>query len=184
MLKLRRSLKELSDKRRKPLELECLVDANLHVPLDEIRVDKTLCFVEEPVEILDREIKKLKRRKIVLVKVMWNSKRGPKMRFPQRGYCDIRDLIRCMGNRLSVQISHFECFVIDDKWFYVHCLQYDLSKFCPYNTVLVDHGDPSINTVLTAPTDKPGVALLDFVIFPLRWLSLIRLGLHTITAIA
>ncbi|GJT70640.1 putative reverse transcriptase domain-containing protein [Tanacetum coccineum] len=57
---------------------KCLVDANLHVPLDEIRVDKTLCFVEEPVEILDREIKKLKRRKIVLVKVMWNSKRGPK----------------------------------------------------------------------------------------------------------
>lgn len=48
--------------------------------------------------------------------------------------------------------------------------KYDLSKFCPYNTVLVDHGDPSINTVLTAPTDKPGVALLDFVIFPPRWL--------------
>ncbi|ESQ43083.1 hypothetical protein EUTSA_v100136911mg, partial [Eutrema salsugineum] len=47
---------------------------------------------------------------------------------------------------------------------------YDLQKFCPYNTVLVDHGDPSINTVLTAPTDKPGVALLDFVIFPPRWL--------------
>ncbi|KAL2944438.1 Homogentisate 1 2-dioxygenase [Bienertia sinuspersici] len=48
--------------------------------------------------------------------------------------------------------------------------KYDLSKFCPYNTVLVDHGDPSVNTVLTAPTDKPGVALLDFVIFPPRWL--------------
>ncbi|KAM7250542.1 hypothetical protein ACFE04_022425 [Oxalis oulophora] len=48
--------------------------------------------------------------------------------------------------------------------------KYDLSKFCPYNTVLIDHGDPSINTVLTAPTDKPGVALLDFVIFPPRWL--------------
>ncbi|KAJ4748835.1 hypothetical protein LUZ62_083240 [Rhynchospora pubera] len=48
--------------------------------------------------------------------------------------------------------------------------KYDLSKFCPFNTVLFDHGDPSINTVLTAPTDKPGVALLDFVIFPPRWL--------------
>ncbi|GKF17755.1 putative reverse transcriptase domain-containing protein [Tanacetum coccineum] len=32
---------------------ECLADANLHVPLDEIKVDKTLCFVEEPVEIMD-----------------------------------------------------------------------------------------------------------------------------------
>ncbi|URE42931.1 homogentisate 1,2-dioxygenase [Musa troglodytarum] len=48
--------------------------------------------------------------------------------------------------------------------------KYDLSKFCPFNTVLIDHGDPSINTVLTAPSDKPGVALLDFVIFPPRWL--------------
>ncbi|GJR45083.1 putative reverse transcriptase domain-containing protein [Tanacetum coccineum] len=56
---------------------KCLADANLHVPLDEIKVDKTLRFVEEPIEIMDREIKKLKRRKVVLVKVRWNSKRGP-----------------------------------------------------------------------------------------------------------
>nr|GFD09274.1 putative reverse transcriptase domain-containing protein [Tanacetum cinerariifolium] len=55
----------------------CLADANLHVPLDEIKVDKILRFVEEPVEIMDREIKKLKCRKIVLVKVRWNSKRDP-----------------------------------------------------------------------------------------------------------
>ncbi|GJR48167.1 putative reverse transcriptase domain-containing protein [Tanacetum coccineum] len=56
---------------------KCLADANLHVPLDEIKVDKILCFVEEPVDIMDRDIKKLKRRKIALVKVRWNSKRGP-----------------------------------------------------------------------------------------------------------
>ncbi|GJX32222.1 putative reverse transcriptase domain-containing protein, partial [Tanacetum coccineum] len=55
---------------------KCLADANLHVSLEEIKVDKTLRFVEEPVEIMDREIKKLKRRKIALVKVRWNSKRG------------------------------------------------------------------------------------------------------------
>nr|GEU69067.1 hypothetical protein [Tanacetum cinerariifolium] len=55
-----------------------LADANLHVPLDEIKVDKTLCFVEEPVEIMDLEIKKLQHRKIALVKVRWNSKCGPK----------------------------------------------------------------------------------------------------------
>ncbi|GKF63693.1 hypothetical protein Tco_0187141 [Tanacetum coccineum] len=40
---------------------KCLTDASLHVPLDEIKVDKTLRFVEEPVEIMDREIKSLKR---------------------------------------------------------------------------------------------------------------------------
>ncbi|XP_020592921.1 homogentisate 1,2-dioxygenase [Phalaenopsis equestris] len=49
--------------------------------------------------------------------------------------------------------------------------KYDLNKFCPFNTVLFDHGDPSINTVLTAPTDKAGVALLDFVVFPSRWVA-------------
>nr|GEX29549.1 putative reverse transcriptase domain-containing protein [Tanacetum cinerariifolium] len=54
----------------------CLADANLHVPLDEIKVDHTLHFVEKPVEIMDREIKKLKCRKIALVKVRWNLKRG------------------------------------------------------------------------------------------------------------
>ncbi|GJW40915.1 hypothetical protein Tco_0066760 [Tanacetum coccineum] len=56
---------------------KCLADASLHVPLDEIKVDKTLRFVEEPVEIIDLEIKSLKRSKISLVKVRWNSKRGP-----------------------------------------------------------------------------------------------------------
>ncbi|GKF21904.1 hypothetical protein Tco_0070542 [Tanacetum coccineum] len=56
---------------------KCLADANLHVPLDEINVYKTLRFVEETVEIMDREVKKLKRMKIALVKVRWNSKHGP-----------------------------------------------------------------------------------------------------------
>ncbi|GJW56477.1 hypothetical protein Tco_0103208 [Tanacetum coccineum] len=57
---------------------KCLADANLHVPLNEIKVDKTLRLVEEPVEIMDRETRKLKHRKVGLVKVRWNSKRSPK----------------------------------------------------------------------------------------------------------
>ncbi|GKB05123.1 putative reverse transcriptase domain-containing protein [Tanacetum coccineum] len=48
---------------------KCLADANLHMPLDEIKVDKTLRFVEEPVEIMDRDVKSLKRSKISIVKV-------------------------------------------------------------------------------------------------------------------
>ncbi|GJU44500.1 putative reverse transcriptase domain-containing protein [Tanacetum coccineum] len=55
---------------------KCLADPTLKVPLDEIRVDAKLNFVEEPVEILEREFKKLKRSRIVIVKVRWNSKRG------------------------------------------------------------------------------------------------------------
>ncbi|GJQ98093.1 N-acylphosphatidylethanolamine synthase isoform X1 [Tanacetum coccineum] len=46
---------------------KCLADASLHVPLDEIKVDKTLRFVEEPVEIMDREVKRLKRSEILVI---------------------------------------------------------------------------------------------------------------------
>ncbi|GJQ90094.1 putative reverse transcriptase domain-containing protein [Tanacetum coccineum] len=56
---------------------KCLADPTLQVPLDEIRVDAKLNFVEEPVEILEREFKKLKHSRIAIVKVWWNSKRGP-----------------------------------------------------------------------------------------------------------
>ncbi|GJT16727.1 putative reverse transcriptase domain-containing protein [Tanacetum coccineum] len=54
-----------------------LADANLYAPLEEIKVDKTLCFVEEPVEIMDHEVKKFKCSRILNVKVHWNSNRGP-----------------------------------------------------------------------------------------------------------
>ncbi|GKA27231.1 putative reverse transcriptase domain-containing protein [Tanacetum coccineum] len=56
---------------------KCLAKPTLQVPLDEIRVDAKLNFVKEPVEILKREFKKLKRSRIAIVKVQWNSKRGP-----------------------------------------------------------------------------------------------------------
>ncbi|GJZ55815.1 putative reverse transcriptase domain-containing protein, partial [Tanacetum coccineum] len=48
---------------------KCLADPTLHVPLEEIQVDARLNFVEEPVEILEREFKKLKRSRIPIVKV-------------------------------------------------------------------------------------------------------------------
>ncbi|GJZ43016.1 putative reverse transcriptase domain-containing protein, partial [Tanacetum coccineum] len=88
--------KSYADKRRKPLEFsigdyldgvhdtfhvsnikKCLADPTLQVPLDEIQVDVRLNFMEDPVEILEREFKKLKRSRIAIVKVRWNSKRGP-----------------------------------------------------------------------------------------------------------
>jgi len=48
--------------------------------------------------------------------------------------------------------------------------KYDLARFNTINTVSFDHPDPSIFTVLTSPTDTPGVANCDFVIFPPRWM--------------
>ncbi|GJX14028.1 hypothetical protein Tco_0205786 [Tanacetum coccineum] len=56
---------------------KCLADPTLQVPLDEIQVDVKLNFVEESVEILEREFKKLKRSRIAIVKDRRNSKRGP-----------------------------------------------------------------------------------------------------------
>ncbi|GKB19850.1 putative reverse transcriptase domain-containing protein, partial [Tanacetum coccineum] len=56
---------------------ECHADEPLAVPLDELHLDEKLHFVEEPVEIVGREVKRLKRSRIPLVKVRWNSKRGP-----------------------------------------------------------------------------------------------------------
>ncbi|GKD69901.1 putative reverse transcriptase domain-containing protein [Tanacetum coccineum] len=57
---------------------KCLADPTLQVPLDEIPVDAKLNFIEEHVEILEQEFKKLKRSRIAIVKVRWNSKHGPK----------------------------------------------------------------------------------------------------------
>ena len=48
--------------------------------------------------------------------------------------------------------------------------RYDLSRFNTINTVSFDHPDPSIFTVLTSPSDTPGTANCDFVIFPPRWM--------------
>ncbi|GKG10026.1 hypothetical protein Tco_0338772, partial [Tanacetum coccineum] len=56
---------------------KCLAYPTLQVPLDEIQVDAKLNFMEEPVEILEMEFKKLKHSRIAIVKVRWNSKRGP-----------------------------------------------------------------------------------------------------------
>ncbi|GKB42125.1 hypothetical protein Tco_0887067 [Tanacetum coccineum] len=65
---------------------KCLGNANLHVPLNEIKINITLRFVEEPVEILDHEVKSLKCSRIPLVKVRWNSKRGPEFTWEHEDY--------------------------------------------------------------------------------------------------
>ncbi|GJW00330.1 hypothetical protein Tco_1555581, partial [Tanacetum coccineum] len=55
---------------------KCLADPTLQVPLDEIRVDAKLNFVKEPVEILEREFKKLNRSRIVIVKILYRVDGG------------------------------------------------------------------------------------------------------------
>ncbi|GKB79730.1 reverse transcriptase domain-containing protein [Tanacetum coccineum] len=55
---------------------KCLAESDVQVPLEEIEINENLCFVEEPIEIVERDVKKLKRRRIPLVKFRWNSRQG------------------------------------------------------------------------------------------------------------
>ncbi|KAD2394435.1 hypothetical protein E3N88_41412 [Mikania micrantha] len=52
-------------------------DESQIIPSEEVQIEDKLQFVEEPVEVMDREVKKLKRSRIPIVKIIWNSKRGP-----------------------------------------------------------------------------------------------------------
>ncbi|GKB43175.1 putative reverse transcriptase domain-containing protein, partial [Tanacetum coccineum] len=63
---------------------KCYADEPLVMPLEGIHVDDKLQFVEEPVEIIEREIKRLKRSRIPLVKVRWNSRRGPEFTWERK----------------------------------------------------------------------------------------------------
>ncbi|GJR50051.1 putative reverse transcriptase domain-containing protein [Tanacetum coccineum] len=56
---------------------KCYSDDPLVVPLEGLQVDYKFHFVEEPVEIIDREVKQLRRSRVLIVKVRWNSRRGP-----------------------------------------------------------------------------------------------------------
>ncbi|GKD51582.1 putative reverse transcriptase domain-containing protein [Tanacetum coccineum] len=56
---------------------KCLSDESLIIPMKELRVDDKHNFVEEPVEIMDGKVKQLRQSRIPIVKVRWNSKRGP-----------------------------------------------------------------------------------------------------------
>ncbi|GJS87577.1 putative reverse transcriptase domain-containing protein [Tanacetum coccineum] len=61
----------------KVLAMKCYADEPLAFPLDGFHIDDKLHFVEEPVEIMDREVKRLKQICIPIVKGRWNSRRGP-----------------------------------------------------------------------------------------------------------
>ncbi|GJS28062.1 putative reverse transcriptase domain-containing protein [Tanacetum coccineum] len=56
---------------------KCYADEPLAVPLDGLHFDDKLQFVEEPLEIMDREVKRLRKSRVPIVKVWWNSRRGP-----------------------------------------------------------------------------------------------------------
>lgn len=74
-----------------------------------------------------------------------------------------------MGRTYAAAISHSPLDVV--AWVGTSVpYKYDLTRFMAINSVSFDHPDPSIFTVLTSASDTPGVANVDFVIFPPRWM--------------
>ncbi|GJZ22385.1 putative reverse transcriptase domain-containing protein [Tanacetum coccineum] len=63
---------------------KCYADEPLAVPLDGLHFDEKLQFVEEPVKIMDREVKQLRRSRVPIVKVRWNSRRGPEFTWERK----------------------------------------------------------------------------------------------------
>ncbi|GKF35155.1 hypothetical protein Tco_0108355, partial [Tanacetum coccineum] len=63
---------------------KCFVDKPLAIPLDEIQIDDKLNFIEELVEIIDQEVKWLKKSRIPIMKVRWNSRRGPEFTWERK----------------------------------------------------------------------------------------------------
>ena len=83
------------------------------------------------------------------------------------GACEL--VARFAGRCWSTRLDHSPLDVVAWHGNY-HPYKYDLARFNAMNTVTFDHADPSIFTVLTSPSDTPGVANVDFVIFPPRWM--------------
>nr|GEV95957.1 hypothetical protein [Tanacetum cinerariifolium] len=63
---------------------KCLSDESLVIPMKELRLDDKLKFMEEPEEIMDREVKQLRQSRILIIKVRWNSKRGAKFTWERK----------------------------------------------------------------------------------------------------
>ncbi|GKE33778.1 putative reverse transcriptase domain-containing protein [Tanacetum coccineum] len=68
---------EVRDAQLTSSEIKCYADEPHAISLDEIQIDDKLNFIEELVEIMDHELKQLKQSHIPIVKVRWNSRRGP-----------------------------------------------------------------------------------------------------------
>ena len=77
-------------------------------------------------------------------------------------------IVKWGGELHRTEVSHSPLDVVAWHGNYAP-YKYDLRRFSPVNAVLYDHPDPSIFTVMTSPSETPGTANVDFVIFPERW---------------
>ncbi|HEX2726827.1 MAG TPA: homogentisate 1,2-dioxygenase [Beijerinckiaceae bacterium] len=80
-----------------------------------------------------------------------------------------RMVVKCGGNLWAAALAHSPLDVVAWHGNYAP-YKYDLRNYSPVGPVLFDHADPSIFTVLSSPSETPGTANVDFLIFPDRWL--------------
>nr|GEY57026.1 putative reverse transcriptase domain-containing protein [Tanacetum cinerariifolium] len=121
--------KELNMRQRRWLELlagydrmiryhpgkKCLSDKSLVIPKKELRLDDKLNFVEEPVEIMDREVKQLKQSRIPRVKVIWNSKRGPEFTWEREDQIRVKLASVAIFDKIGVLQIGTKATVIKNK---------------------------------------------------------------------
>jgi homogentisate 1,2-dioxygenase len=93
----------------------------------------------------------------------------PVAAYEERDGADCRMVIKWCGGFHETRIDHSPLDVVAWHGNYAP-YKYNLRHFAPVGPILYDHADPSIFTVLTAPSETPGTANIDFVIFPPRWL--------------
>ncbi|GKA03984.1 putative reverse transcriptase domain-containing protein, partial [Tanacetum coccineum] len=123
---------------------KCLSDEPLVIPLEEIHIDDKLYFVEEPVEIMDCEVKRLKQSRIPIIKVRWNSKRGPEFTWERKDQFQKKILVireQCCPNLTTVTefgifLTNITHFVYKDPIFE----SYEMSTSKTYQQSLADVG--------------------------------------------
>jgi len=91
---------------------------------------------------------------------------APVAAFEDKGKCQV--VAKFMGGLWATDLAHSPLDVVAWHGSYVP-YKYDLARFMTLGTISFDHPDPSLFTVLTSPSERAGVANVDFVIFPPRW---------------
>ncbi|GJV63383.1 putative reverse transcriptase domain-containing protein [Tanacetum coccineum] len=102
---------------------KCLANANLQVPLEEIEIDEKLYFVEETVEIVDKEVKKLKQKRISIVKVHWNSQQGAEFTWERQDQFKAK-----IASILELKRRYFKDYCFDNQ--YAISIKEDTTYLC------------------------------------------------------
>ncbi|GJY32877.1 reverse transcriptase domain-containing protein [Tanacetum coccineum] len=144
--------------------VKCLSDESLVIPLEELHVDDKLHFMEEPVEVVDYKIKQLKRGCIPIIKVRWNSRRGPEFTWeledqfqknwlsPLAGYKDLFSLGLTSGIRAAKASSINTVNIVSTP--VSTASPYDgLSFSDPTNPDQDDSEIPALKDIYKNPTD-------------------------------